>query len=100
MLLCLSAKFFCAQACWAVRIELEVGIQVRKQRGIIVLTQMDDRQQPINDGLGWREFRGLLRSRANTIEGGTSEVNRNVLAVINRELNADFDVDAFHHVAS
>ena len=24
--------------------------------------------------------RGMLRSRANTIEGGTSEVNRNVLA--------------------
>ena len=26
------------------------------------------------------EVRGILRSRANTIEGGTSEVNRNVLA--------------------
>jgi alkylation response protein AidB-like acyl-CoA dehydrogenase len=26
------------------------------------------------------EVRGMLRSRANTIEGGTSEVNRNVLA--------------------
>jgi hypothetical protein len=25
-------------------------------------------------------MRGMLRSRANTIEGGTSEVNRNVLA--------------------
>jgi alkylation response protein AidB-like acyl-CoA dehydrogenase len=26
------------------------------------------------------EVAGMLRSRANTIEGGTSEVNRNVLA--------------------
>jgi alkylation response protein AidB-like acyl-CoA dehydrogenase len=25
------------------------------------------------------EVRGLLRSRANTIEGGTSEINRNIL---------------------
>ena len=30
----------------------------------------------------------------------TAQFNRNVLAVINRELNADFDVDAFRHVAS
>ncbi|HUN37318.1 MAG TPA: hypothetical protein VMU95_35410 [Trebonia sp.] len=29
---------------------------------------------------GPAEVRGMLRSRANTIEGGTSEVNRNVLA--------------------
>jgi alkylation response protein AidB-like acyl-CoA dehydrogenase len=34
---------------------------------------------------GWyeslpEEVRGMLRSRANTIEGGTSEVNRNVVA--------------------
>jgi L-histidine N-alpha-methyltransferase len=32
--------------------------------------------------------------------GVTAQFNRNVLAVINRELNADFDVDAFCHVAS
>jgi L-histidine N-alpha-methyltransferase len=32
--------------------------------------------------------------------GVTARFNRNVLAVINRELNADFDVDAFRHVAS
>lgn len=31
--------------------------------------------------------------------GVTAEFNRNVLRVINRELNADFDVDAFEHVA-
>ena len=31
--------------------------------------------------------------------GVTARFNRNVLAVINRELDADFDVDAFEHVA-
>jgi L-histidine N-alpha-methyltransferase len=31
--------------------------------------------------------------------GITAEFNRNVLRVINRELDADFDVDAFEHVA-
>jgi L-histidine N-alpha-methyltransferase len=31
--------------------------------------------------------------------GVTAEFNRNVLRVINRELDADFDVDAFAHVA-
>ncbi len=32
-------------------------------------------------------------------EGVTAEFNRNVLRVINRELGADFDEDAFEHVA-
>lgn len=31
--------------------------------------------------------------------GVTAEFNRNVLAVVNRELDADFDLDAFEHVA-
>lgn len=31
--------------------------------------------------------------------GVTAEFNRNVLSVVNRELDADFDVDAFRHVA-
>ena len=31
--------------------------------------------------------------------GVTAAFNRNVLAVINRELNADFDIEAFRHVA-
>jgi L-histidine N-alpha-methyltransferase len=29
----------------------------------------------------------------------TAKFNRNVLAVVNRELDADFDLDAFEHVA-
>lgn len=32
-------------------------------------------------------------------QGVTGEFNRNVLRVVNRELDADFDVDAFGHVA-
>ncbi|UQX11203.1 L-histidine N(alpha)-methyltransferase [Candidatus Mycobacterium methanotrophicum] len=31
--------------------------------------------------------------------GVTAQFNRNVLAVVNRELDADFDVDAYRHVA-
>ena len=31
--------------------------------------------------------------------GVTAAFNRNVLAVVNRELDADFDLDAFEHVA-
>jgi L-histidine N-alpha-methyltransferase len=31
--------------------------------------------------------------------GVTARFNRNVLAVVNRELGADFDLDAFEHVA-
>ena len=32
-------------------------------------------------------------------EGVTAEFNKNVLEVLNRELGADFDLDAFEHVA-
>jgi L-histidine N-alpha-methyltransferase len=34
------------------------------------------------------------------VAGVTAQFNRNVLAVVNRELDADFDVDAFRHVAT
>jgi len=40
-----------------------------------------------------------LEAAYNDAEGVTAEFNRNVLRVINRELGADFDVDAFDHVA-
>jgi L-histidine Nalpha-methyltransferase len=40
----------------------------------------------------------LVRAYDDTA-GVTAAFNRNVLAVINRELDADFDVDAFQHVA-
>jgi L-histidine Nalpha-methyltransferase len=41
----------------------------------------------------------VLEAAYDDSEGVTAEFNRNVLRVINRELDADFDVDAFEHVA-
>ena len=43
--------------------------------------------------------RARLESAYNDAAGVTAEFNRNVLAVLNRELDADFDLDAFEHVA-
>lgn len=43
---------------------------------------------------------GRLVQAYDDAAGVTAQFNRNVLAVINRELNADFDVDAFRHVAT
>jgi L-histidine Nalpha-methyltransferase len=40
-----------------------------------------------------------LEAAYNDAEGVTAEFNRNLLRVVNRELDADFDVDAFDHVA-
>jgi L-histidine N-alpha-methyltransferase len=41
----------------------------------------------------------VLEAAYDDSAGVTAEFNRNVLRVINRELDADFDVDAFEHVA-
>lgn len=40
-----------------------------------------------------------LEAAYNDAEGVTAAFNKNVLAVLNRELNADFDLDAFEHLA-
>jgi L-histidine Nalpha-methyltransferase len=40
-----------------------------------------------------------LEAAYNDSTGVTSEFNKNVLAVLNNELGADFDLDAFEHVA-
>ncbi|MFI6844054.1 L-histidine N(alpha)-methyltransferase [Kitasatospora sp. NBC_00085] len=42
---------------------------------------------------------GVLVAAYDDAAGVTAEFNRNVLNVLNRELNADFDPDAFEHVA-
>jgi L-histidine N-alpha-methyltransferase len=42
---------------------------------------------------------GVIEAAYNDSAGVTAEFNRNVLRVINRELDADFDPDAFEHVA-
>ena len=41
----------------------------------------------------------LLEAAYNDSAGVTAAFNRNMLAVVNRELDADFDLDAFEHVA-
>jgi L-histidine N-alpha-methyltransferase len=41
----------------------------------------------------------VLEAAYNDSAGVTAEFNRNVLLAINRELDADFDPDAFEHVA-
>ena len=41
----------------------------------------------------------VLEAAYNDSAGVTAEFNRNVLSVLNRELGADFDVEAFEHVA-
>jgi L-histidine N-alpha-methyltransferase len=41
----------------------------------------------------------LLEGAYNDGQGVTAAFNRNVLAVVNRELHADFDLDAFGHLA-
>lgn len=43
--------------------------------------------------------RGVLDAAYNDSAGVTARFNKNVLAVINRELDADFDLDAFAHRA-
>ena len=42
---------------------------------------------------------GRLVAAYDDAAGVTARFNRNVLAVVNRELDADFDVDAYRHVA-
>jgi L-histidine Nalpha-methyltransferase len=41
----------------------------------------------------------ILEAAYDDSQGVTAEFNRNVLHVVNRELDADFDVEAFDHVA-
>src|SRR5512132_3991795 len=41
----------------------------------------------------------ILEAAYNDSRGVTAEFNRNALAVLNRELGADFDLDSFEHVA-
>ncbi|MFI5395334.1 MAG: L-histidine N(alpha)-methyltransferase [Candidatus Binatia bacterium] len=42
---------------------------------------------------------GVLQSAYNDAGGVTAEFNRNILRVVNRDLDADFDPSAFEHVA-
>jgi L-histidine Nalpha-methyltransferase len=50
-------------------------------------------------GLDLVKDAGRLLDAYNDAAGVTAEFNRNVLLVVNRELDADFDVEEFQHVA-
>ena len=47
----------------------------------------------------WSRIRRSSRRPTTTQQGVTAEFNKNVLAVLNRELGADFDLESFEHVA-
>ena len=47
----------------------------------------------------WSRTPAVLEAAYNDSAGVTAAFNRNMLAVVNRELDADFDLDAFEHVA-
>ena len=47
----------------------------------------------------WSRTPAILEAAYNDSAGVTAEFNKNVLSVLNRELDADFDVDSFEHVA-
>ncbi|HEU4588956.1 MAG TPA: L-histidine N(alpha)-methyltransferase [Gemmatimonadales bacterium] len=50
-------------------------------------------------GADLRKDVAVLEAAYNDAQGVTAEFNRNMLLVLNRELGADFDVDAFEHRA-
>ena len=50
-------------------------------------------------GVDLRKDPALLNAAYNDAAGVTARFNLNVLRVLNRELGADFDLDAFHHHA-
>jgi dimethylhistidine N-methyltransferase len=50
-------------------------------------------------GVDLRKSPDTLRAAYNDAEGVTAAFNKNLLHRLNRELDADFDVDAFHHEA-
>jgi L-histidine Nalpha-methyltransferase len=60
--------------------------------------QMDDDDRLVI-GTDLIKDRGVLEAAYNDSQGVTAEFNRNVLRVINAGLDADFDPDAFEHVA-
>jgi dimethylhistidine N-methyltransferase len=51
-------------------------------------------------GVDLRKNRDVLEPAYDDARGVTAEFNLNILARINRELQADFDLDAFRHIAT
>jgi len=50
-------------------------------------------------GADLRKERAILEAAYNDAQGVTAEFNLNILRVLNRELDADFDLDAYEHRA-
>jgi L-histidine N-alpha-methyltransferase len=70
--------------------------------GLGLLSAIHRRLRPSDSLLLATDMRkdpGLLVPAYDDAAGVTARFNRNVLAVINRELDADFDVESFEHIA-
>lgn len=70
--------------------------------GQIFLRNVADSMKPGDRfliGLDMLKQKTVLEEAYNDSQGVTSEFNKNILHVINRELNADFDVSLFDHLA-
>lgn len=72
------------------------GSRRRFLRGLAAIMRPGDR---LLLGTGLVTDPDVLHAAYNDAAGVTAEFNRNVLHVVNRELDADFNVDAFEHVA-
>lgn len=73
-------------------VDLLSGVRSAMDRGDGFLLGVDLRPGPGKD-------RDQLEAAYNDARGVTAEFNRNVLAVLNRELGADFDLGAYRHRA-
>jgi L-histidine Nalpha-methyltransferase len=63
------------------------------------LASLMDSEDRLLLGTDLVKARARLEAAYDDAEGVTAEFNKNVLEVLNRELGADFDLDAFEHVA-
>lgn len=72
------------------------------QEAVRVLGELAERMHPSDRlllGVDRVKDRSVLEAAYNDAEGVTAAFNRNVLTVLNRELEADFDPDGFAHEA-
>ncbi|NND45802.1 MAG: L-histidine N(alpha)-methyltransferase [Xanthomonadales bacterium] len=64
-----------------------------------VMRQVAGKSGALLIGVDLAKDRATLEAAYNDSQGVTAQFNRNLLRRINRELNADFDLNAFSHVA-
>ena len=64
------------------------GTSLERNRGLVPPAKREDGQEESHANAAYDDAQGV-----------TAEFNKNVLHVMNRELDADFDVNAFDHVA-